>query len=720
MKIFIDNKEFEVNPEKTLLEILKEKGYHIPYYCFHPNIRISASCRVCMVEVELKGRKFLVTSCSTYPVEGMRVFPYSEKSKEARANIIEFLLVHHPIDCPLCEKGGKCDLQNFSYDFGKSLPDFTFEKILPPKQKLNGLLRFYETRCILCYRCSNFWREEVYSDEWLSFGRGKESFVGPFDIKLSDNVPFLGYLTHICPVGAILDDKDYRFGPRPWDMEEKESSCFLCSTGCEIKFCVKKETREKVLKSGIKKKPDKIYKVIAKDDFDNPTIFCDRIFYGKDFISNKKRAFEGLSSGDFKNKLKEKLNSISPDEIIFLISPRETDEILNSIKEFVLKYNIKNICVVPSCIYSGSEKIISDVKYSDFEDSFTLIFHTLPDFSHPVIGFEIFRIMKEGKRRKRVKSTFFEDVPLKKNYFAIFSGFEDRFLKNADFSLKMDLKASYEFLLDLLYYFYREKNNFPEIQGFKIENIFFFEESIRERTPFFEESEVIYKKIKDFEKFILIFNDSLPSKVQILLYILSKFHPKGKVFNLRSAFNTEGFLRIFNNFEFLSFKSVKEMIKKGDIKMVLLYRVHPLYDADIEFFDLIKDKDVFYMSSFKCGGCEKFNSLFIRTPFEYGGSFIDNMGERKKIGKLFDYGIFGAENPGLVFEEECGAEISPKIWKIDLIELLKNDIPEDFEFLIEKPSLWDINLMFSENIKRDFDFASLKPILKLRRLFEEF
>ena len=306
MKIFIDNKEFEVDPKKTLLEILKEKGYHIPYYCFHPNIRISASCRVCMVEVEVRGRKFLVTSCSTYPQEGMKVFPYSEKSKEARANILELLLVHHPIDCPLCEKGGKCDLQDFTYDFGRPFPEFTFEKILPPKQKLNGLLRFYETRCILCYRCANFWREEVYSDEWLSFRRGKESFVGPFDMKLNDDIPFLGYLTHICPVGAILDDKDFSFGPRPWDLDEKESSCFLCSTGCELKFWVKKQRREKVLKAGIKRKPDKIYKVLAEDNFDNPTIFCDRIFYGKDFISNKERAFKGLSIQEFKNKLKEK------------------------------------------------------------------------------------------------------------------------------------------------------------------------------------------------------------------------------------------------------------------------------------------------------------------------------------------------------------------------------------------------------------------------------
>ncbi len=720
MKIFIEDKEYEVDPKKTILEILKEKGFHIPYYCFHPNIRISASCRVCMVEVEIRGKNFLLTSCSTYPQEGMKIYPYSQKSKEARANIIEFMLIHHPIDCPLCEKGGKCDLQNFTYNFGKTFPKFIFKKILPPKQKLNGLLRFYETRCILCYRCSNFWREEVYSDEWLSFKRGKESFVGPFDINLKDEIPFLGYLTHICPVGAILDDKDYSFGPRPWDLKEKESACFLCSTGCKLKFWVMKEIREKVLKSGIKRKPDKIYKVIARDDFDNPTIFCDRIFYGKDFLSNKERAFKGLNASEFKNKLKEKLNSLFPDEILLLISPRETNEVLEKIKNFVLKNKIKNICILPSNIHSGAEGIISEVKYSDFENSLTLIFQTFPDFSHPVIGFELFRIMKEGKRLKRLKPSFWEENFLKGNFFAVISCVEDRFLKKSDFSLKLDLKTSYEFLLDLLYYFYKEKGSFLEIKDFKIENLFFFEENIKEREPFFRESKIIYEKIKKFDNLIFVFNDNLPPKIQLLLYLLSKFHQKGKIFNLRSSFNTEGFLRIFKGFEFISFNSVKEKIKRGEIKMLILYRVHPLYDADRDFLSLIKDMDVFYISSFKFDGCEEINSLFIKTPFEYGGTFFNNMGEKREIGKLFDYGIFSSENPDFIFEEELlKEEFSQKAFKIDLLYILKNDIPENYEFLIEKPSLWDINLLFSENIKRDFDFEYLKPLNRLKRVFEK-
>ncbi|MEO0271391.1 MAG: 2Fe-2S iron-sulfur cluster-binding protein [candidate division WOR-3 bacterium] len=716
MKIFIDNKQFEVNPQKTVLQILKENGFYIPYYCFHPNLRITASCRVCIVEIEIKGKRFLVTSCSTYPQEEMKIFPYSEKSKEARANILEFMLIHHPIDCPLCEKGGKCDLQDFTYKFGRSFPFSNYKKILPPKQKLNGLLRFYETRCILCYRCSNFWREEVYSDEWLSFKRGKESFVGPFERELKDDVPFLGYLTHICPVGAILDDKDYRFGPRPWDLYEIESSCILCSTGCELKFWVKNPRREKVLKSGIKKKPDKIYKVIAKDDFENPTIFCDRIFYGKDFISNEKRIFKGLILEEFKDKLKKVLKSFDPDEICFFISPRETDSVLKKIKNFLLKNKLKNIVILPSEIHRGAEKILSDVNYIDFENSFTLIYYSLLDYSHPVIGLELFRIMKEGKRRKKVKFFFFGNRERKNNFFMVLSGFEDRFFKNADLSLKMELKKSYEFLLDLLTLFYREKGEIPEIKDFKFLNKFFFEEEIKKRKLFFQESKEIFEKIKKYENFILVFNDMLPPKIQVLFYLLSKFHEKSKILNLRALFNTEGFLRIFNGIEFKSLKEIKEKIEKKEIKCLIFYRIEPFYEIkDDDFLNSLKELVVFYINSLKPKEDNNFYSLFIQTPFEYGGEFINNLGEKRKIAKIFD-SLFDAYDPSNLFdEEEIEVEI-PFQNKLDLTYFLKNDI-EEIEFLVEKPNLWDINLLFSENINRDFEIENLKPIVKLKRLF---
>ncbi|MEN3044322.1 MAG: 2Fe-2S iron-sulfur cluster-binding protein [Candidatus Hydrothermales bacterium] len=717
MKIFINNSEYEVDPNKTLLEILRENGYEVPFYCFHPNIRITASCRVCIVEVELKGKRFLVTACSNYPQEGIKILPDSEKSKEARANILELMLIHHPIDCPLCEKGGRCDLQDFTYKFGRALKETDLNKILPKKQKFSGLLRFYQTRCILCYRCSNFCREELYSDKWLSFKRGKESFVGPFDLELTDDVPFLGYLTHLCPVGAILDDKDYRYGPRPWDLKEIESSCFLCSTGCELKFWVKKERREKVLKSGFKKKPDKIYKVIAKDDFENPTVFCDRIFYGKDFISNSKRIFKGYTSEEAKEKLKKVLDEYDSDEIAFLISPREVDEILKKIKNFIIKENIKNVAALPGKIYGGSENIISELNYNDFENSFSLLYFTLIDYSHPVIGFELFRIMKEGKRLKRFKGAFLENVAKKENFFTVITGFEDRFFKNSDFYLKLTLKISYELILDLIFLFLKEKGKLPEIKDFKLINEYFFEEHLRERKIVLKESEIIFEKIKNYKNFIVIFNDMLEPKIQLLLYFLSKYHENGKILNLRSAYNTEGFLRIFKGFHFKSLKEIKNKLKNKEIKCLILYRVEPYFDIlDKEFLYLMENTKVFYINSLKPKSEIKMDYIFISTPFEYGGEFINNLGEKRKINKLFDP-LFESQNPHSLFYEENYELTGEEKILLDF-NIFMEDVDEE-EFLIEKPNLWDINLLFTENIKKEFEFSGLKPIVKLKRLFHE-
>ncbi|MEN3046090.1 MAG: 2Fe-2S iron-sulfur cluster-binding protein [Candidatus Hydrothermales bacterium] len=717
MKIYIDNLEFEVDLNKTLLEILREKGYNIPFYCFHPNLRITASCRVCMVEIETNGKKYIVTACSTYPQEGVKVFPNSEKSKEARANILELMLIHHAIDCPLCEKGGKCDLQDFTYEFGRILKETDLNKILPEKQKFNGLLRFYQTRCILCYRCSNFFREELYSDKWLSFERGKKSFVGPFNLELTDEIPFLGYLTHLCPVGAILDNKDYSYGPRSWDLKEIESSCFLCSTGCELKFWVRKENREKVIKSGIKRKPNKIYKVIAKDNFQNPTIFCDRIFYGKDFISNTKRVFKGDNLEETKEKLKKALDEYAREEIALLISPREVDEVLKRIRNFIVKENIKNVAILPGKIYDGAQNITSEISLSNFENSFSLIYYTLIDYSHPVIGFELFRIMKEGKRFKKLKGSFLENVIKKENYFAVVSGFEDRFFRNSDFCLKLTYKKSYELLLDLLSLFYREKGQLPELKDFKYINKYFFEEFLRERKNVSKEAELICEKIKNYKNFIVVFNDMLNPKVQLLLYFLSKCHENGKVLNLRSAFNTEGLLRLFKGFHFKSLSEIKNKLKNETIKCLILYRVEPYFDIpDKEFLNLMENTKVFYINSLKPKYETKMEYLFISTPFEYGGEFINNLGEKRKINKLFDP-IFESYSPqDLFYEENYELNVEDKIL-LDF-SIFMEDV-EEREFLIEKPNLWDINLLYTDNIDKSFDYSDLKSIVKLKRFFSE-
>jgi NADH-quinone oxidoreductase subunit G len=231
----IDGRSLTVEKGKTVLQAAIENGIQIPYYCYHPALGVDGSCRVCIVRVEKMPK--LQTACSTVCTDGMVVDTKSDEVTEARARVFEFLLINHPLDCPVCDKGGECPLQDYSYTFGPDASRMDFPRRVFDGEGVKGDVDFGPTlmlnrqRCILCTRCVRFMKV-VDGDAQISIqDRGYGSQIETFQ---EEGVRSLlsGNLMDVCPVGAITT-RDYRFKSRPWDNPTAvDTVCTRCSKGC--------------------------------------------------------------------------------------------------------------------------------------------------------------------------------------------------------------------------------------------------------------------------------------------------------------------------------------------------------------------------------------------------------------------------------------------------------------------------------------------------------
>jgi NADH-quinone oxidoreductase subunit G len=231
----VDGRQLTVEKGKTVLQAAIEHGIKIPYYCYHPGLGIDGSCRVCLVKIEKMPK--LQTACSTPAAEGMVVMTGTPDVVEARASVFEFLLINHPLDCPVCDKGGECPLQDFSYSFGPNESRMEFPRRVFDGEGVKADVDFGPTlmlnrnRCILCTRCVRFMRE-VDGDAQIGItDRGYGSEIATFQEEGVHSL-LSGNLMDVCPVGAITT-RDYRFKARPWDNPDAvDSICTFCERGC--------------------------------------------------------------------------------------------------------------------------------------------------------------------------------------------------------------------------------------------------------------------------------------------------------------------------------------------------------------------------------------------------------------------------------------------------------------------------------------------------------
>ena len=231
----IDGRQITVEKGRTVLQAALEHGIAIPFYCYHPALGVDGSCRVCIVKVEKMPK--LQTACSTLCTDGMVVSTTAPDVVEARAGVFEFLLINHPLDCPVCDKGGECPLQDYAYSFGPNRSRMDFPRRVFDGEGLRADIDFGPTlmlnrnRCILCTRCVRFMRD-IDGDAQISIvDRGYGSEIATFQEQGVHSL-LSGNLMDICPVGAITT-KDYRFQSRPWDnLQATDTICTFCAKGC--------------------------------------------------------------------------------------------------------------------------------------------------------------------------------------------------------------------------------------------------------------------------------------------------------------------------------------------------------------------------------------------------------------------------------------------------------------------------------------------------------
>ncbi len=239
--ITIDGKVCEFTPGQLILQVAIENDLAIPYYCYHPGLSVVASCRICLAEVwqpnprnegKLEAWPKLTPTCQTAAAEGMVVYTSSPKAVQNQKAVMEYLLINHPLDCPVCDQAGECLLQDYSYQYGRSTSRFEEDKIKQPKKDLGPNVLLYADRCIMCSRCVRFTREVSGTAELTVEGRGAREQIDVFPGKALDN-ELAGNVVDLCPVGALLD-KDFLFAKRVWNLEATPSIDGITASGDNI------------------------------------------------------------------------------------------------------------------------------------------------------------------------------------------------------------------------------------------------------------------------------------------------------------------------------------------------------------------------------------------------------------------------------------------------------------------------------------------------------
>jgi NADH-quinone oxidoreductase subunit G len=275
----IDGRDVEAPEGAMLVDGAKYGDVEIPYFCYEPKLgKPVGACRMCLVEIE--GIPKLQTACSTPVKDGMVVVTQSDRVKQAQNAVVEFLLINHPLDCPVCDKGGECPLQDISYGWGPGRSRYVEPKRHFKKPvEISPLVAIDRERCILCYRCVRF-SQEIAEDYQLVFlDRADHTFVGTHDGR-PYVAPFSGNIVELCPVGALTSTA-YRFRARPWDVEGAGTVCTLCPSQCNVELTVRDDA--------------KVMRVLARDNAEvDDGWLCDKGRFGYQAFHASDRVLEPM------------------------------------------------------------------------------------------------------------------------------------------------------------------------------------------------------------------------------------------------------------------------------------------------------------------------------------------------------------------------------------------------------------------------------------------
>ncbi|MFN4013157.1 MAG: 2Fe-2S iron-sulfur cluster-binding protein [Aquificaceae bacterium] len=276
VKVHIDGKEYELEKDKPLLKSLLELGFQIPYFCYHPSLRIIGACRMCIVFNEKTGR--LMTSCNTYPEEGMSISTKHPIVVENQKYLLQALMTRHPLDCPICDKAGECDLQNYGALFGPQrqiVPISALEKKRHQLDWESDFLEYYSNRCVVCYRCTRACDDVVGAHALYVEERGFQANIAP-TIRPMDtsSCEMCGICVYVCPVGAIIS-KPFKYWTRSWLLKKGKTICNLCPVGCQVQI---------EYGTGDWRSKDKVYRTKPTDEL----MICAKAFFGYDVLNENR------------------------------------------------------------------------------------------------------------------------------------------------------------------------------------------------------------------------------------------------------------------------------------------------------------------------------------------------------------------------------------------------------------------------------------------------
>ncbi|MGH7538892.1 MAG: 2Fe-2S iron-sulfur cluster-binding protein [Gemmatimonadales bacterium] len=235
----IDGVPVSVPPGTLVIEAAKQAGVLVPHYCYHPGLSVAGVCRMCLVHVEKQPK--LAIACATQVAEGMVVSTQHQDAKAARQGVLELLLINHPLDCPICDQAGECELQDYVFQEGRAGTRYTeYAKRFNPVEDFGPDVLYVPNRCILCTRCVRF-MEEVAQEPVLNVSeRGDRAYIGIHpDVRLDH--PWAGNVVDLCPVGSLLS-KDFLHKARAWELDKAASVCTGCSQGCNVTLDLRDQT----------------------------------------------------------------------------------------------------------------------------------------------------------------------------------------------------------------------------------------------------------------------------------------------------------------------------------------------------------------------------------------------------------------------------------------------------------------------------------------------
>jgi NADH-quinone oxidoreductase subunit G len=272
VKVTVNGQELQVEKGARLIDVCRENDYSIPSFCYYADLALQASCRMCLVRIEKMPK--LQTSCTITCTDGMVVTTQSEEIEKAQRGMVEFLLANHPLDCPVCDRGGECELQEMVFDWGNLEERFTERKNYAPEKFLSPIVANDSQRCILCKRCTRVCDEWMGEDAIEAGGRGAHTVIGTYGGWL--NCSQCGNCIEVCPTGTLLD-ATYRHQTRPWELNRTTSTCSFCSDGCQF---------------SVGSRRGEVMRVVARDRYvngHNGEFLCIKGRFAHPFVNHEER-----------------------------------------------------------------------------------------------------------------------------------------------------------------------------------------------------------------------------------------------------------------------------------------------------------------------------------------------------------------------------------------------------------------------------------------------